>query len=92
MNNQYEFEYECDELGLALKCFFEYEPAEVGSVEAGTGLKLEPDYPEVWTLISVFLPNSTLDLSAVLHPDVISRVERDAAVYFEEMKGGDSYD
>ena len=76
----YEFLYDCDELGLQLKCFFEYEPAEVGSVEPMSGMKLEPDYPEVWTLISVFLPNSTLDLSAVLHPDVISRVERDAAV------------
>ena len=88
----YEFMYECDELGLALKCFFEYEPAEVGSVEAGTGLKLEPDYPEVWTLVSVFMPNSDIDLSAVLHPDVISRIEQDAATYFEEMREAKYYD
>jgi len=92
MNNQYEFLYECDELGLQLKCFFEYEPAEVGAIEAGTGLKLEPDYPEVWTLISVFLPSSTVDLSGVLHPDVISQIERDAATYFEEMKEEKYYD
>ena len=90
--SMYEFMFDCDELGLQLKCFFEYEPAEVGSVEAGTGLKLEPDYPEVWTLMSVFLPNSTVDLSGVLHPDVISQVERGAAEYFEEMRGGDSYE
>lgn len=88
----YEFLYECDELGLALKCFFEYEPAEVGAVEYESGLKLEPDYPEVWTLVSVFLPNSTVDLSAVLHPDVISQVERDAATYFEEMREAKYYD
>jgi len=36
----HEFLYECDELGLALKCFFEYEPAEVGSIEPMSGLKL----------------------------------------------------
>jgi hypothetical protein len=55
-------------------------------------MKLEPDYPEVWTLVSVFLPNSTVDLSGVLHPDVIFRIEQDAPVYFEGMRGGDSYD
>ena len=82
----HEFLYECDELGLDLKCFFEYEPAEVGSVEPMSGLKLEPDYPEVWTLVSVFLPNSNVDLSGVLHPDVIFRIEQDAPIYFEEMR------
>jgi hypothetical protein len=51
-----------------------------------SGMKLEPDYPEVWTLVSVFLPNSNLDLSGVLHPDVISQIERDAATYFEETR------
>jgi len=88
----YEFMYECDELGLELKCFFEYEPAEVGAVEYESGLKLEPDYPEVWTLVSVFLPNSTVDLSGVLHPDVIFQVEMDAATYFEGTREGNSYD
>ena len=88
----YEFLYECDELGLQLKCFFDYEPAEVGSVELGTGLKLEPDYPEVWTLMSVFLPSSTVDLSGVLHPDVIFRIEQDAPVYFENKREEKYYD
>jgi len=55
-------------------------------------MKLEPDYPEVWTLISVFLPNSNVDLSGVLHPDVISRVETDAATYFEDKKEEKYYD
>lgn len=86
MQNLHEFLYECDELGLQLKCFFEYEPAEVGSIEPMSGMKLEPDYPEVWTLISVFLPNSQVDLSGVLHPDVIFRIEQDAPIYFEEMR------
>ena len=88
----YEFMYDCDELGLELKCFFEYEPAEVGSIEPMSGLKLEPDYPEVWTLVSVFMPNSDIDLSAVLHPDVISRIEQDAALYFEETREAKYYD
>lgn len=91
MQNLHEYVFECDELGMQLTCFFEYEPAEVGSVEAGTGLKLEPDYPEVWTLVSVFMPNSDVDLSGVLHPDVISQMEQGAAEYFEGMLGG-SYD
>jgi len=65
---------------------FEYEPEEIGSIEPMSGIKLEPDYPEVWTLVSVFLPNSNLDLSGVLHPDVISQIERDAATYFEETR------
>jgi hypothetical protein len=92
MQNLHEYLYECDELGLDLKCFFEYEPAEVGSVESGTGLKLEPDYPEVWTLVSVFLPSSTVDLSAVLHPDVIFRIEQDAPIYFEQQREEKFYD
>jgi len=75
MQNLHEFLYECDELGLDLKCFFEYEPEEVGSIEPMTNMKLEPDYPEVWTLVSVFLPNSEVDLSGVLHPEVISQIE-----------------
>jgi hypothetical protein len=91
MQNLHEFLYECDELGLDLKCLFEYEPEEIGSIEPLSGMKLEPDYPEVWTLVSVFLPNSNLDLSGVLHPDVSSQIERDAATYFEEL-GSKSYD
>jgi len=43
-------------------------------------------------LISVFLPKSDVDLSGVLHPDVISQIERDAAVYFEEMREEKYYD
>ena len=92
MSNQYEFLYECDELGVQLKCLFEHEPEEIGSIEPMSGMKLEPDYPEVWTLVSVFLPNCSLDLIGVLHPAVISQVEKDAAIYFEDLKGGDSYD
>ena len=42
MSNQYEFLYECDELGLSLKCLFEHEPEEIGSVEPMSGMKLEP--------------------------------------------------
>jgi hypothetical protein len=92
MQHLHEYLFECDELGLDLKCFFEYEPAEVGALEAGTGLKLEPDYPEVWTLISVFLPKSDVDLSAVLHPDVISQIEEGAAEYFEQQREEKFYD
>ena len=92
MSNQYEFLYECDELGLHLRCLFEHEPEEIGSVEPMSGLKLEPDYPEVWNLVSVFLPNSSVDLSGGLPPDVIFQMQMDAATYFEDLRGGNSYD
>jgi hypothetical protein len=33
-----------------------------------------------------------VDLSGVLHPDVIFRIEQDAPIYFEEMRRETSYD
>jgi len=33
-----------------------------------------------------------VDLSGVLHPDVIFQVQMDAATYFEGIREGDSYD
>ena len=76
------FDYECDELGVTLSCFFEYEPSEVGAVERGTGLKLEPDYPETWTLCHVYLPSSDVDIAPVMSDKLIGLFE-------EAMAGAD---
>ena len=46
----YTYTHDC---GIVLECTLEYEPAEAGSTE--NGLKMEPDYPSVVTLISAKL-------------------------------------
>jgi len=70
--------WECEELGVDLECWFVYEAEERGSREAGTGLQLEPDYPETWTLCHVYLPGSNLDIAAVMSPRVVEAIEEDA--------------
>lgn len=76
-------EYECDELGVTLVCYFEYEPEQRGSREFGTGLQLEPDYPATFTLAHVYTPEG-LDISAVMKLDLIDEIEQWAADKFEQ--------
>jgi hypothetical protein len=78
-----EMEWECDELGVTLTCFFEYEPEERGSREFGTGLQLEPDYPATFTLVHVYTPEG-LDISAVMKLGLIDEIEQWAADKFEQ--------
>lgn len=59
------------ESGLDLDCTFEYEPAETGSVE--NGLKMEPDYPSVVTLISAKLNGK--EISPLLGYSLIDEIE-----------------
>lgn len=68
-----------DDLGVDLECWFEYEPAERGARERGTGLQLEPDYPETWTLCHVYLPGSDIDIAPVMSDKLIALIEEDAA-------------
>ena len=82
----YEFKYECDDLGVTLTCFFEYEPAARGAREYGTGLQLEPDYPETLTLMHVYLPGSDVDISSVMKFDLIDEVEAWAADQMGDME------
>lgn len=75
------FDYECDELnGLELVCFFEHEEEELGSVD-GYGLKNEPDYPEAWTLIHVYLPDG-LDIAGILHESIVQSIQE----FFEQER------
>lgn len=75
-------DWECDELGVTLACFFEYEPESVGSREVGTGLQLEPDYPATYTLMHVYTPEG-LDISAVMDRRLLSEIEEWAEEHFE---------
>lgn len=70
--------WECEDLGVDLECWFEYTPQELGTRETGTGLQLEPDYPETWTLCHVYLPGSNVDIAAVMAPRLVLAIEEDA--------------
>jgi len=74
-----ELEFECDELGVTLTCFFEWEPEVRGAREVGTGLQLEPDYPETFTLVHVYLPGSDVDIAPVMLLSLIDEIEAWAA-------------
>jgi len=69
--------YDCEDLGVELQCWFAYEPPSYGAREAG--VQMEPDYPETWSLVHVYLPNSNVDISPVLYPGLIGAIEDRAA-------------
>lgn len=68
-----------DDLGVDLECWFEYTPAERGAREYGSGVQLEPDYPETWTLCHVYLPGSEVDIAPIMDDKLIAMIEEDAA-------------
>jgi hypothetical protein len=68
------FNYTCDELGVALACWFEYEAAERGA-RSRNGEQLEPDYPATWALYHVYLPGSDVDIAPVLSSDTAKEIE-----------------
>jgi hypothetical protein len=68
------FNYTCDELGVDLACWFEYEAAERGA-RSRNGEQLEPDYPATWALYHVYLPNSDVDIAPVLSSDTAKEIE-----------------
>lgn len=56
------YRYMCDELGVELECWFEYEGAQEG-------------YPATLTLMHAYLPGSKVDISAVLDRGVMEEIE-----------------
>ena len=68
------FNYTCDELGVDLACWFEYEAAERGA-RSRFGEQLEPDYPATWALYHVYLPGSDVDIAPVLSSDTAKEIE-----------------
>ena len=61
------FSYDCDELGVPLLCWFEYEAAEPGSA-------FEPAYPAFFSLTYAYLPGSTVDLAGVLRDALVEAI------------------
>ena len=78
------FTYTCDELGVDLACWFEYEAAERGVREPMSGMQLEPDYPATWALYHVYLPGSNVDIAPILSSDVASEIEEWVAKQADE--------
>lgn len=76
-------EYESDDLGVTLTCYFAYEAPERGSREFGTGLQLEPDYPATYTLAHAYTPEG-LDIAPIMRMDMIEMLEEEAYVRLEE--------
>lgn len=68
-----------EDLGVELECWFEFEPAQQGAREYGTGLQLEPDYPETWTLCHVYLPGGDIDITPVMSDKLIRLIEEEIA-------------
>jgi hypothetical protein len=89
------FSYTCDELGVELACWFEYEAASRGA-RSRFGEQLEPDYPATWALYHVYLPNSDIDIAPVLSSDVAKEIEGWVADQAEEdaadREWNDGYD
>lgn len=84
------YSFVCDELnGMTLECFFEYEDEELGSVD-GYGLKNEPDYPEQWNLLHVYLPDG-LDIAGILHESILEDIQDQAVTQFM-MESADIYE
>ena len=70
------------ESGIVLECTLEYEPAETGSTE--NGLKMEPDYPSVVTLISAKLDGK--EISPLLGYSLIDEIEDMAKEDYESRE------
>jgi len=63
-------------LGGELDCELDYEPAELGSRERGTGLQLEPDSPERAYLVTAEI--NGVDILEWLSEEVIGLIEAKA--------------
>jgi len=69
--------------GGELECELEYNEAERGSRERGTGLQLEPDEPEYCVLETAKL--NGVDISEMLSPEVVDFIEMMALEQTEDI-------
>ena len=69
--------FDSDDLGVELRCWFDYEPPERGDRE--DGVQMSPDYPAMWTLCHVYLPGSTVDIASVMSSERLSEIAEYAA-------------
>ena len=78
----YELDWECEELGITLHCYFDYEPESRGTREFPSGLQLEPDYPATFSLVHAYTPDG-LDISPVMRFELLTEIEKWAAEEFQ---------
>jgi len=69
--------------GGELECELEYNEAERGSRERGTGLQLEPDHSEFCTLETAKL--NGVDIAEMLSPEVVDFIETMALEQTEDF-------
>lgn len=84
------YEYECDDLGVTLTCWFEYEAAERGAWYEGQ--QVSPDYPATWTLMHVYLPGSVVDIAPVLREGLVEEIEEWVAAQADQEYESDRWD
>ena len=77
----YNVYYKTNYKPLYLEVEIEYEPPQIGSREYGTGLQLEPDYPEDVYVISAKLKG--VDVVDILIENILDEIKE---YYLEELK------
>jgi hypothetical protein len=78
----YTFFYKPPHLASHIECELEYEPAERGAREYGTGLQLEPDYDESIELQSAKVMG--IEIGFLLSDDVVKEIEQAALASMKE--------
>lgn len=79
--DQITYDWETD-IGEAIVCHLDHEPACRGARESGTGLQLEPDYAESVSLAAAYLRG--VDILQLLSESQIQRIEELALQSLEE--------
>jgi len=70
--------------GVHFTVEYEYEPAERGARERGTGLQLEPDYDEQFYLVSVKVGDDAQDILEYLDPHFRERLTDEVKLQWED--------
>lgn len=74
--SQIYFTYEHKDVPAPIECVLEYEPAERGDRERGTGLQLEPDYDAVAYLESACVGG--IEIVQLLSEEIVQEIEEAA--------------
>ena len=74
-------EYTFVRADVVLECELEYVPAEIGSTEPMSGLKIEPDYPEYMDLVSV--THKGIEMIGFLADYVVRDIQDEALIVYK---------
>lgn len=69
-----QIEHHLDELTEPLVCWIDYTAEERGSRERGTGLQMEPDYPESAQLVAAYIRD--VDVISLLSDRTVALIEQ----------------